>query len=35
VEWIGLVASGFEFLLGLAAVFAAEVHDSDFGLCNY
>ena len=22
VEWVGLVASGFQFLLGLAAVFA-------------
>jgi len=25
VEWVGLVASGFQFLLGLAAVFAEEV----------
>ena len=25
VEWGGLVASGFQFLLGLAAVFAEEV----------
>jgi len=33
VEWIGLVASGFEFLLGFAGFFAAEVHD--FDLCNY
>ena len=27
VEWVGLVASGFQFLLGLAAVFAEEVGD--------
>ena len=25
VEWVGLVASGFQFLLRLAAVFAEEV----------
>tara|TARA_B110000438_G_scaffold151189_1_gene145290 strand:- start:27 stop:275 length:249 start_codon:yes stop_codon:yes gene_type:complete len=25
VEWVGLVASGFQFLLGHAAVFAEEV----------
>jgi len=25
VEWVGLVASCFQFLLGLAAVFAEEV----------
>jgi hypothetical protein len=25
VEWVGLVASGFQFLLDLAAVFAEEV----------
>ena len=25
VEWVGLVACGFQFLLGLAAVFAEEV----------
>ena len=25
VEWVGLVASGFQFRLGLAAVFAEEV----------
>jgi hypothetical protein len=25
VEWVGLVASGFQLLLGLAAVFAEEV----------
>ncbi|SVA94041.1 uncharacterized protein METZ01_LOCUS146895, partial [marine metagenome] len=25
VEWVGLIASGFQFLLGLAAVFAEEV----------
>jgi len=25
VEWVGLVTSGFQFLLGLAAVFAEEV----------
>jgi len=30
VEWVGLVASGFQFLLGLAAVFAEEV--GGFGL---
>jgi hypothetical protein len=30
VEWVGLVASGFQFLLGLAAVFAEEV--GDFGI---
>ena len=29
VEWVGLVASGFQFLLGLAAVFAEEVGDSE------
>ncbi len=27
VEWAGLVTSGFQFLLGLAAVFAEEVGD--------
>ena len=27
VEWVGLVASSFQFLLGLAAVFAEEVGD--------
>ena len=27
VEWVGLVASGFQFLLRLAAVFAEEVGD--------
>jgi len=26
VEWVGLVASGFQFLLGLAAVLAEEVN---------
>ena len=30
VEGVGLVASGFQFLLGLAAVFAEEV--GDFGM---
>ena len=30
VEWIGLVASGFQFLLGLAAVFAEDVGDFFF-----
>jgi len=25
VEWVGLVASGSQFLLGLAAVFAEEI----------
>ena len=30
VEWVGLVASGFQFLLGLAAVFAEEF--GGFGL---
>ena len=30
VEWSGLVTSGFQFLLGLATVFAEEV--GDFGL---
>ena len=30
VEWVGLVASGLQFLLGLAAVFAEEV--GGFGL---
>ena len=29
VEWVGLVASGFQFLLCLAAVFAEEVGDRD------
>jgi len=28
VEGVGLVASGFKFLLGLAAVFAEEVDNS-------
>jgi len=28
VEWVGLVASGFQILLGLAAVFAEEVGGS-------
>jgi hypothetical protein len=31
VEWVGLVASGFQFLLGLAAVFAEEVGGSTIG----
>ena len=30
VEWVGLVVSGFQFLLGLAAVFAEEVGDFGF-----
>ena len=30
VEGVGLVASGFKFLLGLAAVFAEEFGDFDF-----
>jgi hypothetical protein len=30
VEWVGLVASGLQFLLGLAAVFTEEV--GDFGV---
>ena len=30
VEWVGLVASGFQFFTGLAAVFAEEV--SGFGM---
>ncbi len=30
VEWVGLVASGFQFLLGLAAVFAEEVGEFGF-----
>ena len=33
VEWVGLVASGFQFLLGLAAVFAEEV--GGFGFVFY
>ena len=33
VERVGLVASGFQFLLGLAAVFAQEV--GDFGFVKY
>ena len=32
VEWVGLVASGFQFLLGLAAVFAEEVCGFTFGI---
>ena len=28
VEWVGLVASGFQFLLGLAAVFAEEFKEA-------
>ncbi len=31
VEGVGLVASGFKFLLGLAAVLAEEVGDFAFG----
>ncbi len=31
VEWVGLVASGFQFLLGLAAVFAEEVGGFSLG----
>ena len=31
VEWVGLVASGFQFLLGLTTVFAEEVADFAFG----
>ena len=27
VEWVGLVASGFQFLFCLAAVFAEEIND--------
>jgi hypothetical protein len=30
VEWVGLVASGLQFLLGLAAMLAEEV--GDFGV---
>ena len=31
VEWVGLVASGFQFLLRLAAVFAEECGGFFFG----
>ena len=31
VEWVGLVAFSFQFLLGLAAVFAEEVGDFTIG----
>ena len=34
VEWVGLVASGFQFLLGLAAVFAEEVGGFRLIPCN-
>jgi len=35
MEGVGLVASGFQFLLGLAAVFAEEVGDLDSKLIVY
>ena len=32
VEWVGLVASGFQFCTCLAAVFAEEVGEFAFGI---